>query len=226
MTDPLTAAQMRAIETAAIESGAVTGLELMERAGRGVVDAVFEKWPQLAEAPHRAVVLCGPGNNGGDGFVVARLLKERGWEVEVYLFGLPDKLPPDARENYNAWAKLGPVKTADDRSELTPDLMVDAVFGTGLTRPVENPMLWEWFWHIDNAIDLADAGMSAPKTVAIDLPSGLDTDTGAILGDSPPHGLRSPHVMLTVTFHRMKHAHRCGEGPANCGKIVVKDIGL
>ena len=68
--------------------------------------------------------------------------------------------------------------------------------------------------------------MSAPRTVAVDLPSGLDTDTGVILGDSPPHGLRAPRVMLTVTFHKMKYAHRCGEGPAHCGKIVVKDIGL
>ena len=226
MTDLLTAAQMRAIETAAIESGAVTGLDLMERAGRGLVDAVFEKWPQLAGAPHRAVVFCGPGNNGGDGFVVARLLKERGWELEVYLYGLPDKLPPDARANYDAWAALGPVNTADDPSELTPDLMVDAVFGTGLTRPVEDPTLWDRFLHIDDAIDLAQAGVSAPRTVAVDLPSGIDTDTGVILGDPPPHGLRAPRVMLTVTFHKMKHAHRRGEGPAHCGEVIVKDIGL
>jgi hydroxyethylthiazole kinase-like uncharacterized protein yjeF len=81
MTELLTAAQMRAIEAEAIASGAVTGLELMERAGAGVVEAIFAEWPALATAPHRAVVLCGPGNNGGDGFVVARLLKEAGWEV-------------------------------------------------------------------------------------------------------------------------------------------------
>ncbi len=88
MAELLTAAQMRAIEQAAIESGEVTGLELMERAGKGVVEAIFEEWPELAETSHKAVVLCGPGNNGGDGFVVARLLKEwGGWEVEVFLYG-------------------------------------------------------------------------------------------------------------------------------------------
>jgi len=96
MTELLTAAQMRAIEQAAIDSGEVTGIELMERAGAGVVEAIFEKWPELAKTDHCAVVLCGPGNNGGDGFVVARLLHEWGWEVEVFLYGDEDKLPPDA----------------------------------------------------------------------------------------------------------------------------------
>ena len=76
MTELLTAAQMRSLEAAAIASGEVTGLELMERAGRGVVEAVFEEWPELRATSHRAVVLCWPGNNGGDGFVVARLLKD------------------------------------------------------------------------------------------------------------------------------------------------------
>jgi len=107
MTDLLTAAQMRALETAGISAGRVTGLELMERAGRGVLDAVFGEWPDLAAAPHRALVLCGPGNNGGDGFVVARLLKERGWDVAVFLSGDPAKLPPDAGANYRRWAGLG-----------------------------------------------------------------------------------------------------------------------
>ena len=87
MTELLTAAQMRAIEQAAISSGEVTGLELMERAGRGVVEAILEEWQEMALTTHKAVVLCGPGNNGGDGFVVARLLKDRGWEVEVFLYG-------------------------------------------------------------------------------------------------------------------------------------------
>ncbi len=110
MTDLLTAAQMRAIEQAAIAGGAVTGLELMERAGAGVVAAVMAEWPELATTSHRAVVLCGPGNNGGDGFVVARLLKQRGWEVEVFLYGDPEKLPPDARVNCERWVEAGTVE--------------------------------------------------------------------------------------------------------------------
>ena len=107
MTELLTAAQMRAIERAAIESGEVTGLELMERAGRGTVEAILEEWPELREGERRAVVLCGPGNNGGDGFVVARLLRERGWAVEVFLLGDPDKLPPDAWVNHERWSAGG-----------------------------------------------------------------------------------------------------------------------
>ncbi|MGL6212215.1 MAG: NAD(P)H-hydrate epimerase, partial [Paracoccaceae bacterium] len=107
MTELLTAAQMRAIEAAAIASGEVTGLELMERAGRGVVEAVFEEWPELKATSHRAVVLCGPGGNGGDGFVVARLLRECGWSVEVFLYGDPERLPPDAQVMCRRWEELG-----------------------------------------------------------------------------------------------------------------------
>ena len=114
MTELLTAAQMRAIERAAIESGEVTGLELMERAGQGVVEAILEWRPELATAPHRAVVLCGPGNNGGDGFVVARLLKQRGWEVDVFLYGDEAKLPPDAAENCRRWREFGEIRPVAD----------------------------------------------------------------------------------------------------------------
>ncbi|MEJ2036812.1 MAG: NAD(P)H-hydrate epimerase, partial [Maritimibacter sp.] len=137
MSEVLTAAQMRAIEQAAIESGAVTGLELMERAGQGVVEAVLAEWPELAEtsggaAPtppryletkdkYRAVVLCGPGNNGGDGFVVARLLAERGWAVELFLYGDADKLPPDAKANYQRGCGIGEVSDLDALWDYLPD---------------------------------------------------------------------------------------------------------
>ena len=231
MDDLLTAEQMRAIERAAIESGAVTGAELMERAGRGVVEAVFAEWPDLAAGAHRAEILCGPGNNGGDGFVVARLLKERGWEVTVYLYGDAEKLPPDARLNYERWCRVGAVLPACGdaarHAAPPPDLMVDAVFGTGLTRAVDDPCLWEWFWLIDDALDVAALeGKARVRTVAVDLPSGLDTDTGAVIGGMAEHGLRAPRVMLTVTFHGEKRGHRLGDGPEHCGRVVVADIGL
>ncbi len=242
MTNLLTAAQMRAIEQAAIESGEVSGLELMERAGAGVVEAILEEWPDMAKTPQKAVVLCGPGNNGGDGFVVARLLNARGWEVEVFLYGEVEKLPPDAKVNAQRWLEVGKVHAACPSSGqgLYPakcDVLVDAVFGTGLKRPVDNPCLWEWFWLIDDAVDvlaLEDATPDeadgvvwrAARTVAVDMPSGLSADTGVVLGDEPMHGLRAPRVMLTVTFHAAKQGHHLAEGPLLSGRLVVCDIGL
>ena len=217
MTELLTAAEMRAIEQAAIASGEVTGLELMERAGRGVVEAIFEEWPELAKTSYRAVVLCGPGNNGGDGFVVARLLKEWGWEVEVFLYGDAEKLPPDARVNYERWRELGETNdfaAAPAFSDKT-DLYIDALFGTGLARPLEGELL-EW----------AAARVNAPegqgKTVAIDIPSGLCSDSGRELGENTETVLAA----LTVSFQTRKLGHVLEWGPFKCGKTVVKDIGL
>ncbi|GGO57769.1 yjeF C-terminal region, hydroxyethylthiazole kinase-related/yjeF N-terminal region [Roseovarius pacificus] len=217
MTELLTAALMRAIERAAIESGEVTGLDLMERAGRGVVEAVFEEWPELAKAPHRAVVLCGPGNNGGDGFVVARLLKDWGWEVEVFLYGDPTKLPPDARANYERWRKMGEVGAIEDAPRFAheADLFVDALFGTGLAWPLEGAALT---WVTDRE---ADPNAQA-KTVAVDIPSGLCSDSGRELGHNGATVLAS----LTVSFHAVKLGHYLQWGPFKCGRTVVADIGL
>lgn len=246
MTELLTAARMRAIEQAAIASGEVTGLELMERAGRGVVEAVLEEWPELAEAPHRAIVLCGPGNNGGDGFVVARLLRERGWEVEVFLYGDPSRLPPDARVNHDRWAALGPIGRTGypgltdqwlgrlaamlrrgsliaDPDENGPavDLVVDALFGTGLQRPLD---------RLGPLFELGEYlhGNVPARFVAVDLPTGLRTDTGDLF---PPGELQfTPLAVLcadlTVTFHARKRAHAADRAGVFCGKVVVVDIGL
>ena len=225
MTELLTAARMRAIETAAIDSGAVTGLELMERAGRGVVEAVFEEWPDLAAAPHRAVVLCGPGNNGGDGFVVARLLKERGWEVEVFLYGDPAKLPPDARSNHDRWvAMAGPVPELTHAAgraihDTEQELIVDALFGTGLTRGLPDVL-----GECARGLDLGQRRDPAPRIVAVDIPSGLSADTGQIVANGQSRDCF--FADLTVTFHAIKAGHARGDGPRLCGTVVVKDIGL
>lgn len=217
MTELLSAAQMRAIERAAIESGDVTGLDLMERAGRGVVEAVFAQWSTLAQTAHRAVVLCGPGNNGGDGFVVARLLKEWGWEVDVYLYGDPARLPPDARTNHDRWCRMGTVGALKDapRSAREADLFVDALFGTGLTRPLEGAAR-AW------AADREAARERQARTVAVDIPSGLCSDSGRALGE----GTLCIPAALTVTFHAPKLGHYLGSGPVNSGRVVVVDIGL
>jgi hydroxyethylthiazole kinase-like uncharacterized protein yjeF len=238
MTELLTAAQMRAIEQAAIASGQVTGLELMERAGRGVVEAVLAEWPDLAHTSGRALVLCGPGNNGGDGFVVARLLHQRGWAVEVFLYGDAERLPPDAKTNCARWSVLGQVRRmpapkteggsmwplwdirgSDNRAtrRVHPGLIVDALFGTGLTRPID----------ADLGLVLADLDAAIPEGsalhVAIDLPSGLCSDSGRVLGKCDH---LASHADLTVTFHAPKLGHVLAEGPERCGKLCVVDIGL
>jgi len=219
MTELLTSAQMRAIEEGAIASGEVTGLELMERAGRGVVEAIWEEWPELARAPHRAVVLCGPGNNGGDGFVVARLLKEWGWEVDVFLYGDPQRLPPDARVNHDRWAALGPVHAwvpleVERAINAAPDLVVDALFGTGLTRAMDPQDLSGVFDAIKDHLCIR-----LSKAVAVDIPSGLSSETGRALGFCLP-------ASLTVTFHSPKLGHFLADGPAAASRLRVADIGL
>ncbi|MBU2868441.1 NAD(P)H-hydrate dehydratase [Pacificibacter marinus] len=224
MTELLTCAQMRAIEAAAIASGSVTGLDLMERAGIGVIEAVFDEWPAMAETSHHAVVLCGPGNNGGDGFVVARLLKQRGWGVDVFLYGDPDKLPTDARTNYERWCEAGEVKTyrldpaplIDDfiRYPDEFDLLVDAVFGTGLKRPFRG--IFASMADDTVKVLLKENGV---RVVSVDVPSGVCSDSGRPL-------MWAISADLTVSFHRMKLGHVLGFGAVMSGKAVVKDIGL
>ena len=207
---------MRALEQAAIDAGEVTGLELMERAGQGVVEAIFEEWPELAETSHKAVVLCGPGNNGGDGFVVARLLKERGWEVEVFLYGDAEKLPPDARVNYERWVAVGTVSPFANGPLFAEGswIFVDALFGIGQERDL--PESVQGF--AGHAIFLTE--LASSKMVAIDVPSGINSDTGTQLG------ALQIFADLTVTFHAMKPCHIDEEASKRCGKVIVKDIGL
>ena len=247
MSELLTAAQMREIEEAAIRRGAVTGLELMERAGRGVVEAIFEEWPELAPAEaagrgaspsgspeylekdkdtRRAVVLCGPGNNGGDGFVVARLLRGFGWDVEVFLYGDPGKLPPDARVNYERWREMGEVEPMPESATIFPsrfplhagpELVVDALFGTGLTRPLSISLRTS----LEGLSSLYPS--SYTRWVAVDVPSGLCSDSGRWLSED--FSATRP-IALTITFHAAKLGHYLSVGPDLCRKVKGKSIGL
>jgi len=219
MSELLTAAQMRTAENTATDAGQVTGLELMERAGRGVVEAVFEEWPTLAASRHKAVVLCGPGNNGGDGFVVARLLKEWGWEVEVFLYGDAAKLPPDARVNYERWLSLGTIRSNKSLEggylSANFDLVIDAVFGTGLSRP-----LTEDAWLFCK--EMYKAGID----VAIDVPSGFCSDSGRFLGESRSDFEGPLSVALTVTFERLRQGHALLPLAGVLRACAVKSIGI
>lgn len=233
MMDLLPAAEMRALEKAAIDAGEVSGLELMERAGRGLVAAMLDWRPALATAPRRAFVLCGPGNNGGDGLVVARLLRQRGWEVVVFIYGRDptaiDRLPSDAAENARRWRELGEIRPLDgnlvswlDTPEhsLPPEIIIDALFGTGLTRPLDDALL-------RSLRDLeAQLPPGSVPRVAIDCPSGLCMDSGRVLGEMQPDDSTPVQAGLAVTFHSPKPGHFLADGPEACGELKVVDIGL
>jgi len=195
----LTVAEMAAADRAAEARGAL-GVELMERAGAAVAQAVVSNFSR-----REAVVLAGPGNNGGDGYVVARQLRDRGWPVRVEALAPPktaDAVHAAARWDGGAAALTGGI--ADDA------LVIDALFGAGLDRPL-----------MGEAARLARVLDRSPdRVVAVDVPSGLAGDTGRALGGV------CVRAALTVTFHRRKPAHVLQPGRDFCGEVVVADIGL
>ncbi len=203
----LTPAQMARVDGASIAAG-VPGAGLMEAAGKAVAQAVQEHWPAAAMgADGTVLVLCGPGNNGGDGFVAARHLQAAGWPVRLALLGPTSALSGDAAHHASLWTgKIEPfsVTLLDHAS-----VVVDAIFGAGLSRPVEGL-----------ALDMVQA-MTARKTpvCAVDVPSGLDGATGNVLGAAAP-------AVLTVTFHRKKPGHLLLPGRTLCGALVLADIGI
>lgn len=202
MRDLITAAQMRKAEADEMATGRVTGLELMERAGRGVVDALLRVRPDFSHAPQSAAVLCGPGNNGGDGYVIARLLAERGWDVEVFALGDPLRLPEDALKSFERWGgRVSPLGAFAGGQTVG----VDALFGTGLSRAIPTECAE------------ALARLTAMYSVAVDCPSGLNVDTGQRLG-----AVWTPD--LCVTFHKAKIGHYLSEVSRSAPQIV--DIGL
>jgi hydroxyethylthiazole kinase-like uncharacterized protein yjeF len=193
----LTAAEMRAAEALAIAAG--TPVEtLMERAGLAAAEAI---WRYAGPLP--ALVLCGPGNNGGDGYVLARVLQQRGVPVRIAALGEPQS--PAARAARAAWD--GEVVALADAA--SAPLLIDALFGTGLTRGLDEAL----------ARRLASLAGQARIRVAIDLPSGAATDDGAILSPVPDFD-------LTVTFQTLKPSHLLQPAARYMGRVVVADIGV
>ena len=202
--------QIRAFDREATERS-VPSLVLMENAGRNATDVLVRE--MLGDAPRakRVVVVCGTGNNGGDGFVIARHLLARGAAVSVALLGSRDKLSPDAKSNANAWLGLGGhVEALSDAAALDPaDVYVDAIFGTGLDRPVEG---------LARAV-IERLNESPDRVFAVDVPSGLDAQTGAILGVAV-------HAAHTATFAHYKLGLLTPAGAACSGRLHVVDIGV
>lgn len=197
----LTVSEMYEADRLTIASG-VPGEVLMEAAGRGVAEAVMAR-----RDPGSVLVLCGPGNNGGDGFVAARLLADAGWTVTLALLGPRDSLKGDAAAMAGRWN--GSVHDLHDHLDMDQDVIIDALFGAGLARPVEG--------RPADVIEAANG--SAALRVAVDVPSGLDGDSGCARG-----AVFNAHV--TVTFFREKPGHLLLPGRACCGDVELVDIGI
>ncbi|MBT6118011.1 MAG: NAD(P)H-hydrate dehydratase [Rhodospirillaceae bacterium] len=197
----LTNAEMYRADAAAAESG-IPGETLMANAGRACAEAI-----RARRTPRPTLVLCGPGNNGGDGYVIARLLAERGWPVEVAALVPPEKLKGDAAVHAVRWQ--GRTIALDQADLGGAGLVVDALFGAGLTR------------DLDGVARAAIEGiaMRGIDCVAVDVPSGVDGDTGLVRG-------AAAWAFLTVTFFRPKPAHLLYPGRGLCGEVVTADIGI
>lgn len=213
----LTRAEVRDLDRRAIEEYGVPGVVLMENAGRNVADFI---WAEGGRRPHPTVICCGRGNNGGDGFVIARHLDRRGVDVRVLLFARPDALTGDAAVMYQIITRSGvPIVVVppdatdawlDEQLALDrPGFKVDALFGTGLQGPLRSP-----FDRIVGAINRRKYG----TVVAVDIPSGLDCDTGEPLGPT----VRATH---TVTFVAPKAGFANPKAREFVGDVHVVDIG-
>jgi NAD(P)H-hydrate epimerase len=215
----VSAEEMRLLDRATIESGHATGEALMERAGAGVVAAIERQYGPLLGL--RVLALCGTGNNGGDGFVAARHLKARGAEVAVGLLGDPAKVAGDARAHLERLEEVGlPARRVDSEAALARlvaardrwDFALDALLGTGARGVPEGLAAW----GVSALRDLDDAGTTV---VAVDVPTGVNADTGAI-------ARRAVRADLTVTFGCPKRGHFLYPGRAFVGRLEVVDIGL
>ncbi len=207
--------QIRAFDRHAIETCKVPGLVLMENAGRGAAEVILES---VSSDASLVVIVCGAGNNGGDGFVVARHLASRGLPVGVWFVGAIEKVRGDALANLDAWRGLGGtvsvVASEADLPGLTDalelaDVVVDGLFGTGLDRAIKGLY----------AAAIEAINRSPARKVALDLPSGLDSDTGQTLG-----------VVVkadeTITFGALKLGLLTPNGAAVCGRIHVASLGV
>ncbi|HET8978514.1 MAG TPA: NAD(P)H-hydrate dehydratase [Solirubrobacteraceae bacterium] len=199
------AGQQRAADTWAIQERGIPSLELMERAGAGLADLVRTRAPG-----GRIVVVAGKGNNGGDGLVVARLLREAGREVDVFLLGPGEELRGDARANLERLPGAAP-RPFDGAALAGAAAIVDAILGTGFSGEPREPAR--------SAIAAINARAGDAVVIACDVPSGVDASSGEVAGEAV-------HAHATATFHAAKPGLWISPGKARSGEVCVVDIGI
>jgi NAD(P)H-hydrate epimerase len=194
-----TARQVRELDRRAIEDLRIPGYKLMTRAGHATLNAIRACWPEA----RTLTVVCGPGNNGGDGYVVARVARAQNLAVRTVALADPNELRGDARKAYEDFVNAGGSTETWSDACLGSDVIVDAIFGTGLAREVSG----------DARAIIESINRSARPVTAVDIPSGLHADTGAVLGVAV-------RAALTVTFIGRKLGFHLGEGPDHVGQLV------
>lgn len=202
MQELLTPSQMALADRLAVDAG-VPSLTLMENAGQAIAYEVTQRFPLQP-----VLVLCGPGNNGGDGFVAARLLAERGWPVRVGLFGEKADLTGDAAIMARKW-NGGHFEAARVCLEEDFGVIIDALLGAGLSRAIEG--------ELAEIVEMVNA--TGADVVAVDVPTGVDGATGAVRGVAT-------QANFTVTFFRCKPGHLLYPGAGRCGEVLLADIGI
>jgi hydroxyethylthiazole kinase-like uncharacterized protein yjeF len=215
----LSAAEMREVDKLTTARYGIPGLTLMENAGASVAEFIARRWPNFAQ--RRIVVLCGKGNNGGDGFVVARRLRELGAKPELYLFAALEEMQGDAATNSKRWREMAGalhlVRDSGDLQSVKPmldsaDIIIDALLGTGTRGAVEG-----LFAEAIEAVKKR-RGPVRSAVVSVDIPSGLIADTGEAMG-------ACINAMYTITFTAPKTGMMFGIAGDHTGQIVVRDIG-
>jgi ADP-dependent NAD(P)H-hydrate dehydratase / NAD(P)H-hydrate epimerase len=221
----LTAAEMQQVDRLTTERFGIPSYQLMETAGKSVAEVFLEQYGyRMPDAPGRVAVLCGKGNNGSDGFVVARYLKEEAEQVHVYLFGKPDELRGDAAKNFERWREIGDVtqvQSAEDWDKAWVEIsgaevIIDALLGTGI-RGAATALIAQAIEDVNRLSHGATAARPG-WIVAVDTPSGLPSDGEAATG---------PVIKAhrTVTFTAPKVGQLISQDAGCCGQLVVREIG-
>ena len=216
-TQLYTAAQVRELDRIAIEERGIPGIQLMKRAGRAVFAALLSRWSisraEEAEADSTLTVYCGAGNNAGDGYIIAGLAAQRCLAVELVQVGDADKLSGDARLAYQfAQQEAVPMRAYREGDTPAPGVLVDALLGTGLSGDVRGD-------YVGAIAQINNHRVNNPASavVAVDIPSGLCSDTGRVLGVAV-------QAQLTVSFIGLKRGLLSGRGPALCGELLFDDL--